>query len=55
MNDFVGSKRGLSSAINYLRICKAKYIESLDIHDSNKLKMHECMAHSYETTLSWYV
>ena len=55
MNDFVGARRGLSSAINYLRICKAKWIETLDIPDSEKLKMHERMAHSYETTLSWYV
>lgn len=55
LNDFVGNRRGSSSAINYLRICKAKWIESLDIPDSEKLKMHERMAHSYETTLNWYV
>ena len=55
MNDFVGSKRGLSSAVNYLRICKAKWIESLDIPDFEKLKRHESMCHSFETTLNWYV
>jgi hypothetical protein len=55
MNDFVGTQKGQSSAINYLRICKAKWIESLQVSDSKKLEMHEKMAHSYETTLNWYV
>jgi len=55
MNEFVGDRKGQSSAINYLRICKAKWIECLNISDSKKLEMHEKMAHSYETTLNWYV
>ena len=41
--------------LNYLRICKSKWIESLDIGILEKNKMHRSLQHSYDTTIRWYV
>lgn len=41
--------------INYLRICKAKWIESLQVSAIEKDKMHSNMAHSYSTAIRNYI
>jgi len=41
--------------INYLRISKAKYIESLNISIHEKQKLHERMNHNYITTINNYL
>jgi hypothetical protein len=41
--------------INHLRICKAKYIESLPIDIKEKCIIHNRMCHNYETTINWYL
>lgn len=41
--------------VNYLRICKAKWIESLNIPLKIKEQMHSKMGHSYTTTIHNYL
>jgi len=45
-------KQGL---VNYLRICKAKWIENLDLSVKEKEKMHSQMGHTYDTTIHNYL
>lgn len=45
-------KQGL---VNYLRICKAKWIESLDLPLKMKEQMHVSMGHTYDTTIHNYL
>jgi len=39
---------------NFLRILKAKYIESLDIPETEKCILHNRMLHKYQTAREWY-
>jgi len=44
-----------SGLINYLRITKARWIESLPLSSFEKNDLHNSMCHSYNTTMIWYV
>lgn len=41
--------------INYLRICKSKWIESLDLSLTDKNDLHLRMNHTYQLTTNYYL
>lgn len=50
------TKKSLEQGIiNYLRICKSKWIENLDIPLTDKNILHQRMNHTYQLTTNYYL
>ena len=50
------TKKSLEQGIiNYLRICKSKWIENLDIPLTDKNILHQQMNHTYQVATNYYL